>query len=63
MKDLKKYKTVRFWIGKASGSEVTEKVYLNRFQNFLNYYPIIDPDEIVEEWKKVNTTGGKENNS
>jgi len=31
MEDLRDYKTVDLWIKKASGSEVTTRVYLNKF--------------------------------
>lgn len=52
MEDLRDYKTVDLWIKKASGSEVTTRVYLNKFQKFLVKYDI-NPDEVIAKWKEV----------
>jgi len=52
MENLRDYKTVDLWIKKASGSEVTTRVYLNKFQRFLEKYDL-NPDEVIAKWKEV----------
>jgi hypothetical protein len=43
MENLRDYKTVDLWIKKASGSEVTTRVYLNKFERFVREYDV-NPD-------------------
>ena len=52
MENLRDYKPVDLWIKKASGSEVTTRVYLNKFERFVREYDV-NPDEVIAKWKEV----------